>query len=126
MSTNQTASYQLHLWEPGDNFLREEFNENTLAIEAALGEKAEVVFGSYTGDNTANRVISLGFTPKAVILANNRGRLPTGMDTDGGICLPGLDETNLKLVDGGFQVSNVENYGGSTNNVAAHYYIAFR
>ncbi len=38
MASNQTSNYQLHLWEPGDDFLREEFNENSERVDAALGE----------------------------------------------------------------------------------------
>lgn len=36
MSTNLTETYKLHLWEPDDDFLREEFNENTSRTESAL------------------------------------------------------------------------------------------
>ena len=40
MATNHTTNYQLNLWEPGDSFLREEFNQNSQKIDAALGELA--------------------------------------------------------------------------------------
>lgn len=126
MATNRTEQYGLHLWEPGDDFLREEFNENTLAVEAALGEKVEVVFGSYTGDNTANRVISLGFTPKCVILVNHSGQIYAGADIGGGVFFPEMSLTNFTIVDGGFRVSNEASYGGSTNNRFQHFYLAFR
>lgn len=36
MSTNATQTYQFHLWEPGDSFLRQEFNENSERADAAL------------------------------------------------------------------------------------------
>ena len=38
MATNHTTNYQLNLWEPGDSFLREEFNQNNQKLDAALGE----------------------------------------------------------------------------------------
>ncbi len=31
VSQNQTECFGLHLWEAGDDFLREEFNENAAA-----------------------------------------------------------------------------------------------
>ena len=40
MATNHTTNYQLNLWEPGDSFLREEFNQNSQKINAALEELA--------------------------------------------------------------------------------------
>ena len=40
MATNHTTNYQLNLWEPGDSFLREEFNQNSQKLDAALGELA--------------------------------------------------------------------------------------
>ena len=41
MATNHTTNYQLNLWEPGDSFLREEFNQNSRKLDAALGQKAD-------------------------------------------------------------------------------------
>ncbi|MEL4860427.1 hypothetical protein AAEU42_04145 [Pseudoflavonifractor phocaeensis] len=129
MSQNQTERFGLHLWEPEDNFLREEFNENFLTLDKVLGAKSEVVFGSYTGTGTVNRVISLGFTPKCVILVNDRWRLfstNNPNDVEGGIFFSETDIPNFKIVTNGFRVSNEESYGGSTNNARIHYYIAFR
>ena len=36
MATNHTENYALNLWTPQDSFLREEFNENTEKIDAAI------------------------------------------------------------------------------------------
>ena len=129
VSQNQTERYGLHLWEPEDNFLREEFNENFAALDKVLGAKSEVVFGSYTGTGTANRVISLGFTPRCVILVNKWWQLFSANnpnDVGGGIFFPETDIPNFKIVPGGFRVSNEETHGGSTNSTSVHYYIAFR
>ena len=38
MSTNKSEHLNLHLWEPEDDFLREEFKENFTAIDRAVGE----------------------------------------------------------------------------------------
>jgi len=85
MSTNQTASYGLHLWEPGDNFLREEFNENFAALDAA----AWVVVGAYVGDGAARRNISLDFSPKAVLVVSQDGAMGGGYSYFGGLALAG-------------------------------------
>ena len=72
-----TANYQLHQWEPADFFLRTDFNADFAKLDAALAgkagladlaEKLGAVTGSYTGDGSAGRTISLGFAPIAVFL----------------------------------------------------------
>ena len=133
MSQNQTERFGLHLWEPGDHFLREEFNENFTAVETAMAGRPEVVIGSYTGNGLASRTISLGFTPKCVILVNAEGRMSTGgtgYDIAGGVFFPGGKHTTCKVVAGGFTVSATSNSGLSTNstdsNQSPYFYIAFR
>lgn len=112
-----TANYQLHQWEPQDNFLRTDFNQDFQKIDAALAGlktladgkvgpedleplesgiasaqstangKAAVSLGSYTGNGTLPRTISLGYTPKAVFVgisanvltALNGGGAPLGI-----------------------------------------------
>ena len=69
MSTNKSERYQLNLWEPGDDFIRTEFNENFEKLDGA----ARVVFGTYTGDGAATRHIELGFTPRVVYLNDSQG-----------------------------------------------------
>ena len=77
MSTNKTQNYQFHQWLPEDVFLRSEFNENFAKLDAALAAlaqtKAAVLTGSYTGDGKADRLISLGITPRAVYVADSSG-----------------------------------------------------
>ena len=76
MATNHTTNYALNLWEPTDAFLREEFNENTQKIEAALDTKGNcrIVYGSYVGTGryggteSSATVLQLGFQPKLVIV----------------------------------------------------------
>ena len=80
-----TTNCKLHQWEPGDHFLRTDFNEDFAKIDAALGARptqtsldsqlaavnqsvstvagrVEVRIGSYVG----SRSINVGFRPKAV------------------------------------------------------------
>lgn len=57
-----TEHYHLHQWEPEDNFLRTDFNEDSVCwISTAL--KPEILSGSYTGDDARSRDISLGVSP---------------------------------------------------------------
>ena len=73
VSQNQTECFGLHLWEPGDNFSREEFNENFIAIEAAVGPLGRVAAGAYLGDGAESRYIPLPFPPRAVLVKQGSG-----------------------------------------------------
>ena len=73
MATNHTENYALNLWTPQDSFLREEFNENTEKIDAAVAacfqpDNLPWVAGTYTEPQTEDVVIDLGFKPSAVFL----------------------------------------------------------
>ena len=46
-----TEHYHLHQWEPEDNFLRTDFNEDFRVLDKALALKPEILSGSYTGDH---------------------------------------------------------------------------
>ena len=128
MSTNKTSNYRLHKWEPQDDFLRSEFNENFAAIDEALKGKAEVVFGTYTGTKSSKRTINLGFTPSLLLLMGESG---LGSSYSGGLTAPGHPLKNqsfiyLAVVEGGFQVSYSTNiaYTNSWNSIYS--YLAFR
>ncbi|BDF68659.1 hypothetical protein CE91St43_26310 [Oscillospiraceae bacterium] len=73
VSQNQTECFGLHLWEPGDNFSREEFNENFIAIDAAVGPLGRVAAGAYLGDGAESRYIPLPFPPRAVLVKQGSG-----------------------------------------------------
>ena len=137
----QTEKYQLNLIEPGDTFSTDPLNQNMEKLEAALDaartqakagdgaldtrlavlEAHKLVTGSYTGDGTYHRVISLGFTPKLVYIHKQK---TNGEDALAfrGLPVPGqmVGKFELEIVDGGFktygQYLNVEN--------AVFYYIA--
>ena len=67
---NYTEHYQLHQWEPGDAFLRTDFNEDLEKIDTALGALSvdRIAQGSYVGDGTNDRIIQLPFAPEFVII----------------------------------------------------------
>ena len=82
MATNHTTNYNLNLWEPQDDFVREEFNENirktdeVLAeLNAALKTKGNccITTGSYVGDGTYGEqhpnVLTFSKPPILVFLA---------------------------------------------------------
>ena len=52
-------------------------------LETAQSSKAEYLTGTFTGDGTNGRVISLGRTPKAVLLENKGGERQGGTDCAG-------------------------------------------
>ena len=88
MATNTSEHLGLHLWEPTDQVLRTEFNQNWTKIDTAVNaaqetaeaaqsaaEQRPYVIGSYTG-NGGTQSITLGFQPSFVIItaqpANSR------------------------------------------------------
>ena len=137
---NYTPNYGLHQWEPGDNFLRTDFNEDfakldaaikqvadtkadkksteaaVLALQTAVSQKLEIVTGTYTG-NGGTLNINLGFRPKIVII-------PYGYNT-----MVGLGDCNQLVVitNTGFRVT-YNTVSGTTANFAKteYHYIAFK
>jgi len=151
MSTNKTQHYHLHAWEPSDDFLRAEMNENFAAIDAAIcretgvldglikaetaartqavenlnGRKAEVVAGTYTGDGrTSWRHIELGFQPVAVIIER-----PDCARTQnifyGGMAVGQKAADAIAVDDTGFQVYQ-SSYDHMNSNGTVYLYLAFR
>ena len=123
-----TEHYGLHQWEPTDDFLRTDFNTDFGKIDAALGtlaalgaEHLKTVFGSYQGDETANREIRLGVRPRMVFLREKSNTL-LNMAYDGGALEgTGTSTPMLSMTDNGFQVHYDIYYVGSEKNVCAPY-----
>ena len=84
-----TEHYGLHQWESSDDFLRTDFNADHALIDEALAgletAKSEIVTGTYTGNGAGSQFVSLGFTPKAVLVISERGTTTSY----GGLALPG-------------------------------------
>ena len=75
-----TPNYGLHQWVPEDVFVRTDFNEDLQKIDTAiqgahdLAEgRANIIFGTYTGNGSATRTIELGFTPKWILVFPSDG-----------------------------------------------------
>ena len=133
----KTANYQLSQYEADDRVTREDFNADNAAIDAALSGKPTLVTGSYVGDGSLTRTISLGFTPKIIFLTQ-RGGTKEGAEgylTNMGFALTGLamytsggfNYPALAIVDGGFKVSQSTGYNNGTNaSGGVYYYIAVK
>ena len=121
MASNYTTNYELPLWEPQDSFLRTEFNEAHQKVDDALGTMADkkaldtlqaqmalksgIAAGTYTGDNQPQRTISLGFTPKAVLICTSAGRQEYGSAIYGGLALTDHPCSGaFAIVEGGFRL----------------------
>lgn len=108
MSTNKTQNYQLHAWEPDDDFLRTEFNENFAKLDGSL----RLIFGAYKGHHSSNDKtptrFELGVKPRAVLVSMDYGSAGSGSYSYVGMGFPGLDACGALLMDDtGFSVKNV-------------------
>lgn len=123
MASHQTEHLGLNQWSGGDSFVRGEFNEDNQKIDAAVAAKAEqtdllalqqvvalkgrLAVGTYEGNDAADRVISVGFTPKVVVLTDKYGQTQQSNMWRyyyGGISVTGHDAPGVVIVEGGFQV----------------------
>ena len=105
-------------------------------LQTQINAKCEIAAGSYTGDGTENRVISLGRTPKAVLVMENGGKmyLPNSHATYGGLAVTGSPiiyqydtQQAVAVVTNGFRVTVGGEYTCLTTNVSGtvYNYIAF-
>lgn len=85
-----------------------------------LGGGVKIATGSYTGDGVATRAITVGFTPKQVLLyeTNSYKSMAITTSTAGGVARLGgtnVTSTSFKLVTNGFQVEQYyTNVNGTT------------
>lgn len=125
-----TANYQLHQWEPADFFLRTDFNADFAKLDAALAgkagladlaEKLGAVTGSYTGDGSAGRTISLGFAPIAVFLREDEDSTAVLAVQNGSVLDDQGSVVMMTLSSQGFQVTYSSFYTGVTTKVRQPY-----
>ena len=125
-----TANYQLHQWEPADFFLRTDFNADFAKLDAALAgkagladlaEKLGAVTGSYTGDGSACRTISLGFAPIAVFLREDEDSGAILAVQNGAVMDEEGEVTMLTVSGQGFQVTYDAYFTGVSNKVREPY-----
>ena len=156
---NQTTNYALNQWEEGDRVSRADFNSDNSKLDAAIksvadtaasaqsaasaaqsavSSAAKLAAGSYVGDDAESRTISVGFTPKAVLVCDEAGRMcgENVMAGDqfyyGGMAVTGgalsIDgHTLLEVVSGGFTVhsfSDGSTYGEINTEGSSYRYLA--
>ena len=105
----------LHLWEPDDQVLRTEFNENWQKIDTAVSTAQQTAetqckAGTYTGDGKTmaegGNLIQTGFPPKFVIVSRgwtNTTRPSSYLALVGEKTVSGMEEY-LTLTATGFKV----------------------
>ena len=104
---------------------------NTLSLQ-----KCEIICGSYTGNGATERTISLGRTPKAIILFPRDGYTYITPTIYGGLALPNCPlysitakHDALTIVNGGFKVyvylENARYYASTNGKATKYHYIAF-
>ena len=101
-------------------------------INSLSNTSAQFYYGSYTGDATKLRFISLGFAPKAVICARYDGQILTGNRILGGIVFPAATTTTNKsgmgiYIEGnGFYVQYTSDEFWNNSYGSTYYYIAVK
>lgn len=95
-----------------------------LAGHPQIGEQTQIGCGTYKGDGAATRKISLGVTPKWVLVFAN-GFLTFSSGIFGGLALPDSPVQSsvvaLKIVSGGFEVYSDSSTLQTNNSNYMHY-----
>ena len=126
MSTNKTTNYNLHAWEPTDDFLRAEINENFAAIDSMLNEKKTVVIGQYAGSGSASRTIDVGRPILALLIENDLGSRFDSPYKHGGLIIAGEPTRIPCSINGNaFQVQETDGQGGLNAKSSTYTYIAW-
>lgn len=77
MSSNHTSNIGLCQWLSSDEFKREDFNADNAAIDQAIGSRAGIITGSYSGTGTYGstnpNTLSFSHVPKAVFICSSSG-----------------------------------------------------
>ena len=155
MASGQTTNLALNQWGASDRVTRADFNGDNSKIDAAVGAlrtadttmqgsisalqgsvsalqtavagKCSVIVGTYTGDGAAERTISLGVTPKAVLVFSQFGYTYVNAAW-GGLAVTGSPVANglsvVEITTGGFLVYN-RNPGRSNIADQKYNYLAF-
>lgn len=97
-------------------------------------DNAKIVTGTYTGNAVAERTISLGFTPSAVLVTTAKGQTNAGSSLVGGLAFNGFpaqesENKVVEIVTGGFKVFNTSQYYASNTSSAGdnpYKYIAWK
>lgn len=100
------------------------------AMQTSLAHKCELYCGAYTGDGADSQMISLGFTPKAVLAILNGYSLNYSSDTYGGLAVAGFPACSggnklIEIIQDGFLAYNSTNRLRANISDSIYHYIAF-
>ena len=127
----KTENYNLNLFESTDPVKHEDINTNTELIDTAINGVKEAfavknfAIGTYAG-NDGTRTVTLGFTPKAVLICNTMavasinnkiGMAVTGSTYDANSATKGL----ISIVTNGFKVVNDSSYAMNSSIFSYNY-----
>ena len=134
----QTNNYGLKQWESWERVTRGEVNGNFSAIDSQLKEvsgtaeeKCQMVYGTYTGDGSTNRKLSLPIQPKVVLLESKDGirQHDRYQFLRGGLALSGSpvkysdNENNaLRISGSSFYVTQEDTYMLNETGQVYHYF----
>lgn len=106
------------------------------AMQTSLAHKCELYCGAYTGDGADSQMISLGFTPKAVLAFEGGYQLNYANESYGGLAVSGnpaayINAQNriyklIEIVENGFIAYNSSSTYRANKNAARYHYIAFQ
>lgn len=97
-------------------------------LQTQVRAKAEIVVGTYQGDDTENRKISLGFTPRAVFVTDSRGVMVEGNIHFGGFSTTTRSSAGVTISDGGITVYNnkAQQYYTNRSSYSPYNYMAVK
>lgn len=133
----KTANYGLNQWEKTDRIQMEDFNADNAKIEAALNQATEIAisasklhFGTYKGTSSSSQTISLGFTPKIVLVCTVDGTFTSSSDSHfGGLAFTNIpcsisNSKIIEIVNQGFIVYYNSSSKAAANANRTYHYIA--
>ena len=108
--------------------------ESTLQTQAnQIAQRCQIYIGTYTGDGTESKTISLGFRPKAVIvycegyIGYNDGRIQGGLILDGTpLTFSSSYQPAAEITSNGFTVRSNDQRHQMNINQVFYSYLAFR
>ena len=84
------------------------------------------VFGTYEGDGETSQFISLGFTPRAVLICRTDGAFSQGNSIFGGLATAASPGKMAAIAEGGFDALNTTSLYNGNNPMYTFKYIALR
>ena len=84
------------------------------------------VFGTYEGDGEDSQFISLGFTPRAVLMCRSDGTFSQGNSIFGGLATAASPGKMAAIAEGGFDALNTTSLYNGNNPMYTFKYIALR